>query len=948
MLLTSRYLSRSLKELVKAVHSSLQSATLPLPDEIVHIIESFLSKHEGKSDEALADKLHEELIPIYHKDVAPIPSRYAVFVHLLRRLRPLIGQPARILQWFELLLPTLDHLNQEKGLAAESQNVVLEILTDDNGNDPSSPAEDVAKPLAERILIIWFKEVETIVKIGDPLQDFKERQLKEALVSYGKKHPKDFMTLIDQYVCKRVYRGTALLLLSVFVQSQPPHLYLILQTPLFNNILNCLLRDTATTVVSLALTVLTMILPHIPSSLVPHLPTLFNIYARLLFWDRQLSTEAATSDKNHILSPNALVWEKCAYAPEVDDVGISHLLSYFTVLYGLYPINFMDYIRKPQRYLRHADVPEVDDVEVQPSEIRYASERFRRCHLLHENFYTLTIDSEKTDFGRWIKSEPAEVTASCMALCQSAESFSDYAPLGLPAANLPERAELDEDAEESALLSSSLNHPTQPTLIRVSSHDSQRSNRNSPDTKTSGNESGSQTQLADLIESNKAVKAEFHQSLRNDSVPSLALSHHGSISERPLSQLHPIMPATNTPMSSNEVNNGYTAQLYRKMFLLYNDLTFERFMKQQHLTHIGELRRRHVREAASEAETQNLIIQNRNLKQRLEDSKKAELRAKTEADKSRTLSKKWEADLSNKLKALREEQKKWNANREDMHNELVAAQDEAEKLRNLVCEAEVRELGWKQDMQSVEIHVSELERLRREAQETARQEAMTQAQASDSRAEMLGNKLQARDGEFEQVKDLYESQIAVLSAKLQDALQSGTQRNPEKLKAQLESSLVASRAQQEELRGRITELSKKNTLLHATLLELQSSMPTRTKSESRPALDMEDDSSPESDSGSPMRRRNRRHRVFSDSEMLEATSYNQTPPLEPVNSRSLSAARPFTPPGTEGTSASKDSQTSERYFGRGGVQNLRKDKKDKKEDKERKKSGALRGIRGYI
>ncbi|KAI8963830.1 Hamartin protein-domain-containing protein [Daldinia sp. FL1419] len=984
----------TLRELTKAIHAFIPTAKYPLPDDLVEIIEAYLNKHE-KFDESISDKVNDELLSLFHKDVAQVPSRYTAFVALLRRLRPIIGQPSKTFQWFDLLLLVLNHLNQERGLASEVEGVLLEILTADDSNDPSTPTGGAAPKLAERILLLWLDEYEAIGKSPDAMTEFKEKQLRKTLLHYGKRRPKDLLTVLSLYVVKKPYRAHALSFLGIFVQSQPPHLHLILQTPLFNNLVNCLQLDTSTTIVSLALTALTMILPHMPSSLVPHLPTLFNIYARLLFWERELSAETwVDTDPDRRLSPNAVAWEKLAYSSSFDDTAIPQLLHYFTVLYGLYPINFMDYIRKPQRYLRHAEVFDADDIEVQPTEIRHASERFRQCHLLHENFYTLTIDSEKTDFGRWIKSEPAEVVADCVALYRPSEVF--------PAQNVSnvihgihERDEPEKGSHESALLSGSYSfgNPTlsslhgetprnagstfaesitsgrvQSAVLRQSSISSHRSNRDSSSPRPFGMDSesptlsrqivpsASQTQLQDLLNSNKAIKSGLHQSMPNDSVPSLSLSYHESISDAPVSQLQSNPQQANISSSPTEGNSAQIAHLQRQILLLYNDLTFERFMKQQHLTHMGELRRRHVREAASEAETQNLIIQNRQLKQQVKNAKESEIQAKKESEKSRALSKKWEADLTAKLRILREEQKKWNAEGNSLRTELDAAKCEAEKLRLLVCEAEVRELGLKQNMQTVEISVGELERLRKDverltesernyqAKETERQLSVTRAAEADSRAEVLEMKLKACESDTQKTHDTYRSQIEVLNAKLQDLLGDGTGRNPESLKLQLENALAASRAQHTELKDRITALTKKNAALQANILELQSTISNLTKPDTQqadPELDLS------SDSGSPVAHWKRQQRGFSEPETFEPTSYNATPPLEPYNIGAELGRRPSTPlidPLTTG----KGSPTAERYFGRGGVQNLRKDKKEKKDDKERKKSVGLRGIRGFV
>ncbi|TGJ79264.1 hypothetical protein E0Z10_g9495 [Xylaria hypoxylon] len=988
--------SRTLKELVKAVGSFARTASLPLPDDLVQVIDAFLYKRADKWDESLAEKVHDELLSIFKQDIAQEPARYAAFIAVLRQFRPLISHPTRILQWFDLLLPTLAHLGQEKDLASESQGIVLDILTGGDGNDTSSFTRGAAAPVAEKLILLWFREVELLRESSDALQDFKEKQIRETLILYGKKRPKDFMTVLDQFVCKKSRRPSALLLLSSFVQSQPPHLYLILQTPLFGNLLNCLQRDTSTTIISLALTVLTMVLPHVPSSLVPYLPTLFNIYARLLFWERELSVHVTTEEsEERRLSSTALNWEVCQFSSDVDDTSVLQLLNYFTTLYGLYPINFMDYIRKPQRYLRHAEASDADVIEVQPTEIRHASERFRQCHLLHENFYTLTIDSEKTDFGRWIKSEPAEVVADCMALRQLPDELLDAVPLDLTQILNSDGDELDKDEREPGLLSSSFNigtsdlgdvrrssgssvsqlgssGRTSQTAARHCSLSSHQSKRDSSSTRRSENESdsptlsrqlvtsSSQTQLQDLINYNKVVKSSLHLSLANDSVPSLSLSHHESIPEKSSSQLHLNLPGPSVQLPGATANNK-EKKLLRYVYLLYNDLVFERFLKQQHLTHIGELRRRHVREAASEAETLNIITANKHLKQRLEEAKKAEIQAKTEAEKSRTMAKKWEADIFNKLKVLRDEQKKWNIERSGLQAELKGVKDEAEELRTLVCEVEVRELRLKQNIQSADITFGELEKLRNEvarltesernyqAQETERQASMTRAAEADSRAQAADMKLAARESEFQRTQHLYESQMAELNSRLKEVLETSRGHSVENVKAQLNTALEASRATQTEMKKRMHELSRKNVELQSKIFEMEAGISIAPKPTTLSA-DTEDDLS--LNSGSSPGSGNQRLQSFSDSELFEATSYNATPPLEPLGIMIPPSAqsRPSTLQGAEGSSTNKSSASpiAERYFGRGGPQNTRKDKKEKKEERERKKSTGLRGIRGFV
>jgi len=763
---------------------------------------------------------------------------------------------------------------------------------------------------------------------------------------------------------KRKHRSGALNLLSDFIQSQPPHLYQVFQTPLFDTLIRCLQNDTSTTIVSLALTSLVMLLPNVPTSLVSYLPTLFNVYARLLFWDRERSIE---TNGPQAVGPEGLsgnsTWEKCVYSPDVDDGGIPHLLGYFTILYGLYPINFMDYIRKPQRYLRHANAPNPDDIEVQPYEIRHRSERYRQWHLLHRNFYDLTLESEKTDFSRWIRSEPADVLADCIALClaETDPSYPIETASGTRAVNPAAVDTTEGDAVDTSLLSGSMvlptpeSRPSRPAsggspsssrapsaLMRRSSQSSHPSTRNSVDART--REAGfdsptlpphlvvspSQTDLQDMINSNKVIKSGLHQSLANDSVPSLSLSHHDPVSERVPSRAPAPYPSAYALSPAPDEASEQVARLRRQILLLKNDLSFERYLKQQHMNHIGTLRRRQVKEAATEAETQNLLMANRNLKQRLEDARKAETQVRKESEKSRALSNKWEADLSTKLRALREEQKKWMVEGTALKRALGETREENEKLRKMVCDAEVRQLSSQHTLQSIESRGQEMEWLKAEVARLEKADGDKQARVREleaaqhdateagGQAEALRMEMTARASDMQRMKAAYETQIVVVNAKLAEALRSKRATDVE-VQPMVESALAASRAKQLELQKQLSLLTRKYTVLQSSLLDLTSNSHL-TRARTDPAASSDADAEVSAILGTP---RSRTQRVFAEPDAGEGSSYHATPPLDGFGlgtSAGTVIHRPSTPTSSSRTDPGAASSTSperERYFGRG-------------------------------
>ncbi|ROW05759.1 hypothetical protein VMCG_05281 [Cytospora schulzeri] len=649
-------------------------------------------------------------------------------------------------------------------------------------------------------------------------------------------------------------------------------------------------------------------------------------------------------------------------------------------------------------------MPNPDGIEVQPSEIRQKSERFRQFHVLHPNFYSLTPESEKTDFSRWLKSEASEVVAECTALCFATELGAGN-ELG-PSHEIGLSEDDDAKNDDQALHTSQaiLERPTsqdmagswrhsapgssdearsQATALRRTSQASHATslrdafqNRprdgpgDSPTLPPSLVLSASHTNLRDMILSNKVIKSGLHQSLANDSVPSLALSHQESIPEKMAGKEAASVVPPSVPTTPAEHSNELIGRLYKKILLLSNDLSFERYMKQQHMIHIGELKRRQLKEAATEAETQNLIMVNRNLRNRIGEAKQSELRAKKESDNRRNIAKKWETDLSAKLKLLREEQKKWNSEGAALKRELEAKIEECEKLTKMVCEYETTELNSKQNLQAINDHIEEITRLKAEvsrlieveqtyqSKEKETEARLAEAAESISRAEGLSMKLDARDTEVEEIKNIYESQVAELNRRLQDVLENGTSRpkrdnDPAKV---VESTLAASRAKMAELQKQHSLLVRKYTVLQSSLLDM-----TATANAKSPHLattsrmgGISDSSDADisaivrgGDPPSPVCKRSSRGRGFSDPELFfEGTKFNVTPPLDSVTaSSSVNTVlhHPLTPTGVSTAPAppNPDKSPADRYYGRGGTQNSgRKDKKDKKP------SSGIRSIRG--
>lgn len=612
------------------------------------------------------------------------------------------------------------------------------------------------------------------------------------------------------------------------------------------------------------MTALIMFLPHIPSSLSKHLPALFNIYSRMLFWDRERKYEdnSAADDQDDKSTHSTSSWSKLSYLLDSEDVSVPELLHYYTFLYGLYPMNFMSYIRKPQKFLRHQGFPGANELAIEPMEIRQRSEPFRQVHLLHPNFFTMTIDSELSDTNRWMKSEASDVVTECMALY--IPGYAQQAPLSrshLPNLHVDTNPDVpDQPLTEHNTITPAQSRHTSWRCTAPATVASPEGLRNSLPSRASFTSlasiadspvlraekrfdspalppfmatSPSHAHLQDMLDSQRAgsIRGGIYQTLTNESVQSLASSHHAQDNHshvdsylQSLTRAHAPRSPSLRPGTNDSTKVSY---LQRDIMLLKNDLNFERYLKQQHLTHIGQLRRKAIREARVEAETQNLINSNKILRAKLEDAKKALVQMKKESDKSRNHSRKWESDLTAKLRLLKEEQKKWTLENDQLKRDLTASKVDMHNLRQMVVQAEFKVSHGTQERQVVESNKEELERLRIENEKLttklrkyeALEVDMDRAKHDEEQAyntiEILHMKLKAKDAEIQQLIDKFQKDLK----EAQNTNQSSFQKlDPAKQKA-IDEALAGSRRRMDDMKKAHSNLLRRYTTLQQKYLE---------------------------------------------------------------------------------------------------------------------------------
>lgn len=208
----------------------------------------------------------------------------------------------------------------------------------------------------------------------------------EVLVKVASPHDKHIFDKLSDLMRdrdKRIHRLAALSLFGSIVRSGPTWLYKITTHNLLKDILKLLKQEKDIVLLISALLSIVALLPIVPSSMGPFLPELFEVFSHLAAWN--------SSDNIQRLNDEQLIHLQ---------IGFYFL---FHRLYGMYPCNFIDYIRSTYlikdraTIFQHTIRPLLETVKVHPLLI------------------TASKDSE-TSTARWKKMEPHDIVNECARL----------------------------------------------------------------------------------------------------------------------------------------------------------------------------------------------------------------------------------------------------------------------------------------------------------------------------------------------------------------------------------------------------------------------------------------------------------------------------------------------------------------------------------------------------
>ncbi|KAL5442811.1 hypothetical protein PMIN07_010734 [Paraphaeosphaeria minitans] len=800
--------SGSMRETLKALNTTLAGPAFqyPLPEELRDTIDRFLEKYDA-IDDADSQRFHDDLLSLYNKHVAANPDNLGPFLSVLRAVRPALTGEARLREWWDLVLrPTIDSVGRKRREAEDAKELLLSFLIheadDDKDRDKDKDDARLSDLFLRKTLDVYLARTKVPSEtehIASPEDDYVSNEVESVLVTFGRKQPKELLLAVDELFVQKRHRIQALVLLNAFVRLQTPHLHVVLETQLIQNLERCLLIDTSSSVVGQALVVLIMFLPHITSALTSdhHLPRLFLIYSRLICWDKfgnpggiassDSVLEDGVSDSSDDEEPDPS-WEQLQHAPDHgESTPPTALLHYFTFLYGLFPLNFMSFIRKPRKLLKSMNFPGADDFDLDPDLLHSRTEPYRRVHLMHPNMFSITIEDELTE-NRWLDSDPADVVIECMELCVAVSTTLDD-PGPPPTSKLPDLPDLPipdsgfalDDGETANDATVSWRN-TQPKMV-ASSATSQPDLTEAPELPEYAKSVAPASpllQCKDVIKSptlppaNETPRKQSFLSAPSAAPQRLTLqtanaSNFAQIISTPGSPTHP------------DFQNLSMAALQREIMLLRNDLNFERYLKAQHSAHIGQMQRKHIKEATAEADTQNLINTNKTLKAKLAKMNEQYTQLKKETLTRRNQTQNWERELTGKVKLYREESKSRQGEEETLRFELKKVQTNFEHLKKIVENAEAKELRAKQRTQALEFELQDYAHMRQELD--AAQDKISEFESQEKELHLLIQqrnelrndlelthmRLNSRELERDRAVKAYERRIMELESRLQSA-----------------------------------------------------------------------------------------------------------------------------------------------------------------------------------
>lgn len=267
----------------------------------------------------------------------------------------------------------------------------------------------------------------SMIKLVVPLlkdQEFLERSrfIEENcfnfLRDFGFKSQKMYFEILNDYMT--LYRLETLCLISALVAITTESD--ILQTPLFENILDGLLLELNDRIIVSELSIIVMLIPQFPSQVSQFLTKLFTIHLRICCWEDIKRVKLDTYE--NLISQRNIKFDLFPVEEESYILKHDHELSHLaTILYGLFPLHFCQFVQDPLKVVesepKYAIM--IDSIIIAEEDIKDKLKTQFKCFLVHPKFLKFTTNSLEKEFNNptcWMnsKNNSIEIAVECFSL----------------------------------------------------------------------------------------------------------------------------------------------------------------------------------------------------------------------------------------------------------------------------------------------------------------------------------------------------------------------------------------------------------------------------------------------------------------------------------------------------------------------------------------------------
>lgn len=368
---SSRSLLRALENAFEDWYSAADWDSVP-PDsirELYNVVDAYNTRHNTLG--SLSTTINDDLRTAYDDYIlnASDLSKETFFLELLTRLLPMLSQEDVKLWLRTYLRPALDSAGYELKFVAKARNFIRALA---NNVLPTEDAQlflrrrAIASMVMDYILRIYIGKDPTAydiinLTVSKAEQDtqihverirFIERNAAQLLKDWGSQHPKEYFLLLNSHFRTASKRAKVLSLTAQIASTTHSQVQVIVDSPFFVSLLRSLAFDFSETLLASGFFVLLMLLGKICTRVSPYLLDLLVILARLKLWkssDEQLLRiqkglrERSGDDWETVFIDN----ESTVMQTQIFTNGEFNTLYLLTILYGLYPANFIAFSKAP-------------------------------------------------------------------------------------------------------------------------------------------------------------------------------------------------------------------------------------------------------------------------------------------------------------------------------------------------------------------------------------------------------------------------------------------------------------------------------------------------------------------------------------------------------------------------------------------------------------------------